>query len=604
MRAVPASSNAPRRITRATRQGDSRALSVNRHLRPRGPRRGFTEAVAPPWATLSPDSPDNAFVSVQPKRGADLLHDPARNKGTAFTDAERDALGLRGLLPPRVTTLDEQLARVLGTVRAKPTPLEQYIYLSALHDRNETLFYRLLVDHVEELMPVLYTPTVGEACQQWGRIFRRGQGLYITADDRGRLAQVLANWPHDDVRMIVVTDGERILGLGDLGAHGMGIPVGKLMLYTACAGIAPWQCLPITLDVGTETAALRDDPFYVGRAVPRLRGPEYDALVDEFVDAVQQRFPRACIQFEDFGNQNAFRLLARWRDRVCTFNDDIQGTAAVALAGLCSATRVTGAPLTGMRLLFFGAGEAGIGIGDLVVDALMSEGVSEATARQQCWFMDSKGLVVQSRDDLAEHKRPFAHAHPPVNDLLAAVEALTPHALIGVSGMAGAFTAPVLAAMARRHERPIVLALSNPTSKSECTAEAAYAATDGRALFASGSPFAPVTHAGVTHVPGQGNNAYIFPGVGLGLQVSEASRVTNEMFAAAARTLAAHATADDLRVGRLYPELGRIREVSQAIAAEVARVAYAQGLARRPRPTDLAHAAQALMYDPRYESPA
>ncbi len=540
--------------------------------------------------------------SLQLKRGADLLHDPVLNKGTAFTDAERDAFGLRGLLPPRVMTQDEQLARILPGVRAKQSPLEQYAYLVALHDRNVTLFYRLVMDHLEELMPVLYTPTVGQACEEFGRIFRRSRGLYVTADDRGRVAEVLSNWPTDDIRMIVVTDGERILGLGDLGANGMGIPIGKLTLYTACAGVSPHQCLPITIDVGTDNTRLRESHSYVGLRQPRLRGAAYDELMDEFIEAVQTRYPLACLQFEDFGNHNAFSLLARWRDRICTFNDDIQGTASVALSGLYSATRITGVPLTDMRLLFLGAGEAGIGIGDLVVEALREAGLSAADARKHCWFVDSKGLVVDSRTDLAEHKQRYAHAHAPVGSLLEAVNSLKPHALIGVSGTPGTFTAEVLAAMAQNHERPIILALSNPTSKSECTAQQAYAGTDGRAIFASGSPFAPVTYQGKTHVPGQGNNSYIFPGVGLGVVVSEASRVTDEMFAAAAKTLADKVTTDDLAMGRVFPSLSRIREVSHAIAIEVAKIAYDRGLARAARPSDLAAAVTAAMYQPTYES--
>jgi malate dehydrogenase (oxaloacetate-decarboxylating)(NADP+) len=534
------------------------------------------------------------------KRGAALLNDPELNKGTAFTEAERSALGLRGLLPPRVMTQHEQLERFLPGVRSRPTPLDQYAYLVGLHDRNVTLFYRLVMDHLEEMMPILYTPTVGQACQEFGRIFRRSRGLFVTADDAGRVREVLANWPHDDVRMIVVTDGERILGLGDLGANGMGIPIGKLTLYTACAGVPPKQCLPITIDVGTDNTHLRESASYMGLRQPRLRGAAYDALLDEFVEAVQERFPHVCLQFEDFGNHNAFTLLDKWRDRMCTFNDDIQGTASVTLAGLYSAARITGTPITDMRLLFLGAGEAGIGIGDLVVEAMTEEGISSADAHSRCWFMDSKGLVVKSRTDLAVHKQPYAHDHPPVASFLEAVETIKPHAIIGVSGMPGTFTAPVLAAMARHHARPIVMALSNPTSKAECTAREAYATTDGRAIFASGSPFAPVTHKGRTHVPGQGNNAYIFPGVGLGVIVADSSRVTDEMFAAAARTLASTVTEDDLAMGRIYPSLSRIREVSHAIAVEVARLAYERGLARAPMPENLSAAVSAAMYQPVY----
>ncbi|MCA0377354.1 MAG: NAD-dependent malic enzyme [Gemmatimonadetes bacterium] len=536
------------------------------------------------------------------KRGSDLLNDPVLNKGTAFTEAERDALGLRGLLPPRIMTQDEQMLRILPAVRGKPTPLDQYIYLVGLHDRNVTLFYRLVMDHLEELMPVLYTPTVGQACQEFGRIFRRSRGLYVTADDAGRVRDVLANWPHDDVRMIVVTDGERILGLGDLGANGMGIPIGKLTLYTACAGVPPHQCLPITIDVGTDNTELRESHAYMGLRRPRLRGAAYDALLTEFVEAVQERFPGVCLQFEDFGNHNAFVLLEQWRDKVCCFNDDIQGTASVTLGGLLAAARLTGVPLHEMRLLFLGAGEAGIGIGDLVVQAMREAGIDEADARQRCWFVDSKGLVESSRTDLASHKQRYAHAHAPAESLLDAVQSIKPHALIGVSGTPQTFTPAVLQAMAAQHERPIIMALSNPTSKAECTAQQAYEGTDGRAIFASGSPFAPVTHKGRVHVPGQGNNAYIFPGVGLGVLVAQASRVTDEMFAAAARTLSGMVTADDLAMGRIYPSLSRIREVSRAIAIEVARIAFERGLAQVERPSDVAAAVAETMYEPVYHS--
>jgi len=534
------------------------------------------------------------------KRGAALLHDPLLNKGTAFTEAERDAFGLRGLLPPHVNTQEGQVRRVMDSLRRKTSDLEKYIYLVSLQERNETLFYRVVMDHLDETMPLIYTPTVGLACQRWGYIFRRSRGLYITAQDRGRIRQILANWPHADVRMIVLTDGERILGLGDLGANGMGIPVGKLALYTACAGVHPAQCLPIMLDVGTNNEDLRNDPLYLGTPSPRLRGPAYDELVEELVTAVIERFPDVCLQFEDFGNANAFRLLHRYQNRICTFNDDIQGTAGVTLAGLYSAARLTGTPLREMRILFYGAGEAGIGIGDLIVDALMAEGVDEASARRQCWFVDSKGLVVASRDDLVEHKRRFAHDHAPLADLAAIVESLQPHALIGVSGMPQTFTEPVVRAMARQHQRPIVFALSNPTSKAECTAEQAYTWSDGRAIFASGSPFAPVELNGRMHVPGQGNNAYIFPGVGLGVIASRASRVNNEMFSVAARELARLVTDDDLALGRVYPALTRIREVSTAIALAVAEYALARGFARQIRPADLAAHVRSHIFEPDY----
>ncbi len=539
-------------------------------------------------------------LHLQGKRGVEILHDPLINKGTAFTRAERDALGLHGLLPPAIITQEQQLARVLENFQRKETPLEKYIYLISLQERNEALFYRLVTAHLEETMPIIYTPTVGLACQKYALIFRRPRGLYLSLDDRGRVRQILQNWPHADVRMIVITDGERILGLGDLGANGMGIPVGKLSLYTACAGIPPAQCLPIMLDVGTNNPALLADPHYLGLPRRRVPGLAYDNLVEEFVTAVQEVFPQACIQFEDFGNANAFRLLQQYRNQVCTFNDDIQGTAGVTLAGLCSSMRLTGGRLADQRMLFLGAGEAGIGIGDLIVEALKAEGVPEDTARRQCWFVDSKGLVVHQRPGLVAHKLPFAHEHAPVATLLEAIEALQPTALIGVSGMPQTFTEPVVRAMARLNRRPVIFALSNPTSQAECTAEQAYTWSEGRAIFASGSPFAPVMLNGVTHVPGQGNNSYIFPGVGLGVIAAESTRVTDEMFLVAARTLASLVTENDLALGRVYPDLKRIREVSVEIAMAVAAVAFQRGLTRMQRPTDLKAHVTAVMFDPKY----
>ncbi len=533
-------------------------------------------------------------------RGSDLLHDPRANKGTGFTEAEREALGLRGLLPPRVTTQAEQQARVLETYRGKPTNLEKYIYLTSLQDRNEHLFYRTVMDNVEEMMPVIYTPTVGEACLHFAQIFRRPRGLYITAADRGRVRQVLRNWPGLAVAMIVVTDGERILGLGDLGANGMGIPIGKLSLYTACAGVDPGRCLPVTIDAGTDRPELLADPMYLGLARPRLRGAAYDELLEEFVMAVQEVFPQAVIQFEDFATENAIRLLARYRDRVCCFNDDIQGTAGVTLAGLLSAARVTGQPFREQRVMFLGAGAAATGIASLIVSALVREGVPEAEARRRCWLVDRAGLVVAGRADLGAYQAPYAHDHPPSPDLLAAIEAVRPTALIGVSGAPGAFTEPAVRAMARINARPIIFPLSNPTTRSECTAVDAYTWTEGRAVFASGSPYPPVSLGGRQFTPGQGNNAYVFPGVGLGLIVSRARRVTDTMFYAAARALAGRVSEAALEAGRLFPPLREIRDVSAGIAAAVAAVAYEEGLAEAPRPADLAGAIARAMYDGRY----
>ncbi len=535
-------------------------------------------------------------------RGVKLLHDPVRNKGTAFTSEERDALGLRGLLPPQIQPLDVQVARAVEQVRRKATDLGRYVYLVSLQDRSEVLFYRVVMDHLPELMPIIYTPTVGRACQSYGHIFRRPRGLFVTADDRGRVEDVLRNWPHDDVRMIVVTDGERILGLGDLGADGMGIPIGKLALYTACAGVHPTQCLPITLDVGTENDRRLADPLYIGLPRRRLRGQAYDDLVDELVSAIQTVFPQAVLQLEDFATANAFRLLERYRDQLPCFDDDIQGTASVALAGVLSALRVTGQPLSETRWLFLGAGEAGIGIGDLIVAALVDQGMETEEARRHCWFMDSKGLVVRGRTDLAAHKLPYAHEHEPMTDLAAAVETLRPQGIIGVSGTPKTFTRKVLGRLAEINERPVVFALSNPTSKSECTARQAYQWTDGRGIFASGSPFDPVDYGGRTFVPGQGNNAYVFPGVGLGVIAAEASRVTDEMFFVAAEALAAQVTENDLSLGRMYPSLTRIREVSVEIAAAVAEVAFETGLAGIARPADLKGHIRALMFEPEYPS--
>ncbi|HET7032318.1 MAG TPA: NAD-dependent malic enzyme [Casimicrobiaceae bacterium] len=532
--------------------------------------------------------------------GIAMLQDPALNKGTAFTEAERDRLHLRGLLPPHVSSQEQQLGRVLENFRRKSSDLEKYINLRALHDRNEALFFRLLIEHPDEMTPIVYTPTVGLACQRYTHIFQRPRGIFISAADRGRVAEVLGNWPRRDVAIIVVSDGERILGLGDLGANGMGIPVGKLSLYTACAGVHPNACLPVLLDVGTNNSELLDDPLYIGLHQARVRGDAYDELVEEFVVAANKLFPGVVIQFEDFASHNAFRLLQKYRDRIPTFNDDIQGTAAVVLAGILSALRITGGKLVGQTLLFQGAGEAATGIADLAVAAMVAQGMTETQARSRCWLVDSQGLVVKQRPGLAAHKQPYAHDHAPVGSLLDAVKVLRPTAIIGVAAVGGAFTEDVVRMMAELNARPIVFALSNPTSKSECTAAQAYRWSDGRALFACGSPFDPVASDGRTHVPRQGNNSYIFPGVGLGVIASGASRVTEEMFMAAAHALAEQVTDDDLRQGSLYPPLKSIRDVSARIAAATAAVAYRRGLARGTQPADLLGFVTTQMYEPRY----
>jgi malate dehydrogenase (oxaloacetate-decarboxylating)(NADP+) len=546
-----------------------------------------------------PDTRDTHSAAPHFPHGVALLRDPLLNKGTAFSEAERDALGLRGLLPAHLLSMEEQAARVLKNLRGLPDDLEKYVALNALHDRNEALFFRVVCDNIDEIQPLVYTPTVGLACQRFGHIFQRPRGIFVGANDRGRVAELLRNWPHP-AKLIVVTDGERILGLGDLGANGMGIPVGKLSLYSACAGVHPKLCLPVMLDVGTNNAELLNDPYYIGLRRRRLRGPEYDELVDEFVNAAQDVFPGVVIQFEDFANHAAFRLLRKYRDRICTFNDDIQGTAAVALAGIFSALRVTGGKLTDQTLLFLGAGEAATGIADLVVSGMVAQGCPQAEARRRNWLVDSRGLVVKARGELAEHKLAYAHEHAPIADFLTAIRTLKPTAIIGVAAVGGTFTHEVLQAMAQINKRPIVFALSNPTSKAECTAEEAYHHTQGRALFACGSPYDPVRLEVKTFVPRQGNNSYIFPGVGLGAIASGTRRITDEMFMGAALALAHLVSEADLAQGSLYPALPRIREVSAQIAAKVAEVAYTRRLASGQAPHDVLAHVKSHMYEPRY----
>jgi len=522
------------------------------------------------------------------KTGRDLLRDALLNRGTAYTAGERLRLGLTGLLPPSVETIDVQVRRVLDQVYAKHSNLDKYLHLSAVQDENETLFYRTLTQHLEELLPFAYTPTVGEACLQWSHLYLRPRGLYLSERERGRFAALLEQWQPRDVRVIVVTDGSRILGLGDLGANGMGIPIGKLVLYSACAGIHPRQCLPVMLDVGTNNERLLSDRCYLGVRERRLQGPAYDAMLEEFVVSAQKIFPGVLIQFEDFSTGNAFQLLERYRGRACVFNDDIQGTGAMGLAGLLAAQRVTGRRMDEERVLFVGAGNANIGIGSQIIAALMRAGLDAHEARQRCRFIDSTGLVVTSRHDLAEHKRAYAHAVRFTSDLPEIVQAFRPTVLIGATGKPGLFTREALNALARHTEHPVIYALSNPTANAECTAEEAYAHTDGGAIFATGSPFAPVTVYGRLRLTGQANNAFIFPGVGLGVLASGAWHVTDRMFIAAAETLAAQVTADELAAGAIFPSAARLREVAVPIAAAVAQVAYEHDLATEPSPADVA----------------
>jgi len=540
-----------------------------------------------------------AFV---PRTGIALLQDPRYNKGTAFTEAERDALGIRGLLPPRVFTLDEQLERVMENFRAKDSAIERYVFMVSLQDRNETLFYRTVTDHLTEMLPIIYTPTVGEACQRFGHIFRRPRGLYVTARDRGRVRAVLHHWPERDIAVVVVTDGQRILGLGDLGAYGMGIPIGKAALYTACAGIHPWRCLPVMLDVGTDNPELLRDPLYTGIAQRRLRGEEYAALVEEFVEAVGDEFPGALLQFEDFAAENASRLLERYRDRTCTFNDDMQGTASVTVAAVLASERLTGRRLAEERVLFLGAGSAACGIAGLLATALRARGVPEAACRDRIWMYDVGGLLTEDRTDIPGFARPYARPASPVAGPEEAVRMLRPSVLVGVTGRPGLFTEPVLGALAASVERPLVLALSNPTSRAECSAEEAYRWTGGRAIFGSGSPFPPVALDGRRFEPSQANNAYIFPGVGLGVSAMGVRRVTDGMFLAAAEALAGLATDARLGAGALFPPLGSIRDVSIAVGSAVARVALEQELATREPPAAMEAHLRAAMYQPRYRS--
>jgi malate dehydrogenase (oxaloacetate-decarboxylating)(NADP+) len=520
----------------------------------------------------------NDQTPPSPYRGVKILHDPVRNKGTAYTEAERDFLKLRGLLPPRVHSMAEQELRVLGNIREKPTDLERYLYLVALQDRNETLFYRVVMNHIEEMMPIIYTPTVGKACQEFQHIYRTPRGFYVSLQDRGRIKEIMQNWPHKDVKIMVVTDGERILGLGDLGAQGMGIAIGKLALYTACAGIRPTHCMPVMLDVGTDNVKLLNDPLYNGLERHRKRGQEYDDFVDEFITAATEVFPDILIQLEDFGNSNAFRLLDKYRGKVPLFDDDIQGTGAVAVAGIIASMRITGAELSDQKILFLGAGEAGIGIADVFVAALADQGIP----------------------NIAEHKLPYAHEHQYTDSFLEAVQMLKPTAILGLSGQPQTFTEDIVRTMGEINERPIIFALSNPTSQAECTAEQAYAWTEGRAVFASGSPFDPVKLDNQTFVPGQGNNAYIFPGVGLGAIVSKARTITDDMFLAAAYSLANQVSEEDLERGRVYPSLQRIRQVSALIARDVARIAYDKGLAGKEEPEDVMADIRKYMYQPVY----
>jgi malate dehydrogenase (oxaloacetate-decarboxylating)(NADP+) len=530
----------------------------------------------------------------------DLLLEPRLNKSTAFADAERERLGLTGLLPDVVESEDIQLKRVLQQLGHKTSDLDRYIYLVNLLDHNETLFYRTTMSDPARFLPIVYDPTVGEACLKFGHIFRRPRGMYLSIRHKGRVKEILRNWPETDVRFICATSGERILGLGDLGANGMGIPIGKLQLYTACAGVPPQVLLPMVIDFGTNNETLLNDPLYLGIRQPRASTADRDAFVEEFVQAVQEVFPRCCIHFEDWAGVDAVRLLDRYRDKVCCYNDDIQGTAGAALVGLFSALRVTGGKMKDQRVMFLGAGSAGTGIAGMIVEAMMLEGLSKAEAQARISMFDINGLLEASRKDLFDFQKAYAHKYAPSKDFAAAIEAIKPTAIIGVSTSAKAFDRRVIETMARLNKRPIIFALSNPTDHAECTAEEAYHWSDGRALFAAGVPFAPVTCNGKVFVPGQGNNLYVFPAVALAVYATQAKRVPDELFIAAARGVAEQVTAPELDSGLLYPPQSNILDTEMHAAGTVAEAIFARGLAGVAKPANMAAFIASHMYKPEY----
>jgi malate dehydrogenase (oxaloacetate-decarboxylating)(NADP+) len=542
----------------------------------------------------------NQPIRKTPLRGLEVLDSPNLNKGTAFTDEEREQLGLVGLLPDSVEDIDRQLERVIGHLKEKPTDLERYIYLIGLCDRNEALFYKLLMSDPMRFLPIVYDPTVAEACLKFGYIYRRSRGMYVSIRHKGRVAEVLRNWPVKDVRFICVSTGGRILGLGDIGANGMGIPIGKLQLYTACAAVPPDCLLPILLDIGTTNNTLRADPLYLGlRQLPPSE-EELDEFVDEFVQAVQEVFPGCCIHFEDWKGTDAIRLLAKYKDKVLCYNDDIQGTASVTLAGLITALQILDAKLVDQRILFLGAGSAGIGIANLLASAMQQQGLTKEEAAARISLFDINGLIEPSRKDLSSSQQVYAHQHAPSKDLVATIESLKPTILIGVSTTGGAFNQRVVETMSKQNKRPIIFALSNPTDKAECTAEQAYTWSKGKALYAAGVQFPDVKVDGQTFHPGQANNFYIFPAVGLAVYATRAKRITDEVFVVAAQGSADQVTEEQRSQGMLFPSQADILEVEVAVATRTAEYIFDNGLATVERPTDIRSWIEGQLYIPQY----
>jgi malate dehydrogenase (oxaloacetate-decarboxylating)(NADP+) len=538
------------------------------------------------------------------KRGVELLRDPSLNKSTAFSDAEKRAAGLVGLLPEVIETEELQLQRVMMQLGHKATDLDRYIYLQSLLDHSEVLFYRTVMSDPARFLPIVYDPTIGEACLKFGHIYRGTRGMYLSITRRGKVKEILKNWPQKDVRVICVTDGGRILGLGDLGANGAGIPIGKLQLYTACAGVPPQYLLPMYLDAGTNNEQYLNDPLYLGMRKTRPPTDELYSFVDEFVDAVQEVFPKCCIHFEDWTGTDAVHLLQRYRDRYCVYNDDVQGTAGITLAGMINACKIKGTKLKDEKYLFLGAGSAGIGLADLLCSALVDQGVSLKEAQSRVYMFDINGLLVAGRNDLEDFQKPYAHAHTPTRDFVAAIESIQPTTIIGVSTVGGTFTQQVVEAMTRINKRPVILALSNPTEHAECTPEQAYNWSKGKAIYAAGVQFPPVHYNGQTFLPGQANNFYIFPAVGMAIFATQAKRVTDQMFIEAGQAVADQVPANMLKQGLLYPLQSDILESEIQTAARVAKLVFDSGLARVSRPTNLVAFIRQHLYKPEYATHA